>query len=328
MKTIAKIFLNTLLLSLTGYHAASMIPSSSANAEEDQITIKIDLPFYLGETNVPNLGQDQDTTFKLKQGSPANIKIGTGIISFKGELTTELPFDVLKMLLCAALIQEKLTTVGIPSTIFYLIADHLAETHQNICPGDKIRIREITNKFEKIINDITTKLRISCKVVRSSEIAKTVDYQNLLTQVAEKLQLPPTAYETQQTALGLFMEQHMDVKIKVGWVPVKRSISSRDEMYFDQFLTRGGSKVQFAYTTPGQTFDGQCRSPYFHGPNDTKRLLLGCPKTLPKGFSARFQESYLPIIQDMLYRTGPICPPASDTTTALENNLRAILSIP
>lgn len=200
----------------------------------------------------------------LDLGSPDNpldalyFGIGLGI---DREFSYELPFDVVLTILAAEKIKRELELRGID----VLIADENTKMANRYSLG----IDELADIRRDQILSICRNLGLeNWKVYLASEIAKTPEYQEILS----SLPFFRNQYLLMELADMEWFRRIKGTDIKLGWTS---SATDHDERWFDSNYRRSiGTRMTFPYTEAGRTVRGNAAPPYLHLDDSRDRLLI------------------------------------------------------
>ncbi len=192
----------------------------------------------------------------------SNIFMGIGLWSKKDGLSEGLPIDVMHMLLGAALMRLQIAKES--SRIILLIADSMAIREG----AEGKKVFELVQLYKKSLEPLLALLNIkeNSEIILSSDLEKSKQYEESLklvedSPVAKQLQSDDPshyAYIRTQTAINHYMNTHLDVGIKVGWIcaeSAKQSDNSSkwDELKFDRWCKTvfSDSNMQYLYAKAG-----------------------------------------------------------------------------
>ncbi|MBI4177722.1 MAG: hypothetical protein HY516_05160 [Candidatus Aenigmarchaeota archaeon] len=255
------------------------------------------------------------------------VLIGSGLQSATGDyfgiglsnrhgLTSELPFDVMVLVLGAEFVRRRLQM----ETVTTLIADEHAKTNgfsrSDIDAIAKTRREFLSRSLDRLGFE-------NWDICLASEIAQDPYHKELLS-----VPIMANSYERMQLAdMELFRSKGKSVKI--GW---KHDGMEFDERHFDEmYKSSFGNGTTFVYTPAGRSLDGTPLPPYLHVPNKP-RLIMSKTENIhekvglmPKRVRAHFNR-VADLFENLVY--GPTQNKQNvNSTEYLEKRLREIYSV-
>ena len=206
-----------------------------------------------------------------------SIYYGTGLCTAK-EISVDLPFDVLSMILVAERLRKQLGM----ETVYHHIADTHALSNSFFTP-DQVRFhaKRVRESIERVVSNLGL---TNFRVVLSSEFDQGVEYQELRTRVNPEL----NEY-VQRELTDMLWYKEKGVCLKLGWIIQSSETGlGYDERLFDrEFLKSFGRGLSFLYLKAGRTLDPKKpkASPYISTPGE-KRVLLIKEEEVSKKLSA------------------------------------------
>ncbi len=204
---------------------------------------------------------------RLQEIERPSIYYGTGLCT-PTDLSQELPFDILSMILLAEKLKKSL---GLDQ-----IYHHLADTHAKSNPQfNPQEIDSLANKTKEALLRITKNLELTgFNVILSSEFDNTQKYKQLL----EKAETNEHEYVKREITDIEWYRQEKKAYIKLGWIiQATETNLGFDERIFDrEYRKVFDSGVSFLYLKAGRTLDKSRpkASPYIHIPGEQRILLV------------------------------------------------------
>lgn len=238
-------------------------------------------------------------TVNINKDVNLNITIGIGFWSHVDKLSHGLPIDVMKMLLTAAALRQKILALN-PNKVSKLIivlADHMAINEG----ADITELNTVISRYQSELSDYLRFLNLDAhtEIKLSSELSIDPRYQEISNTIMQhesmsvlKNDRAHYRYIHDQTVIVNYLHQHLDVGVKIGWIYKASQVligtdqvdkmTQWDELRFDTWykkivtsccLNKTASEMQFLYSKAGLKIrDNQIMEgvPYSAYPQDNR----------------------------------------------------------
>ncbi len=215
--------------------------------------------------------------------------LGIGI-SGRRELTEELPFDAMGMILTAELLKREF---GLERSVI-IVADRHAKTNG----FDSAAIDRIAKNRRELLENTLQNLGLErFDVVLGSETFQGPLYQRMNSQQRVNAgYFIGNSYESEQLN-DMALQGRTGENIKIGW---SRDSMTMDERHFDDiYRTWVGDDTTFVYVEHGRALDGTPMPPYLNNRN-LPRLFLKADEDIGKvGDAPRKVRNYFTRIVDL-----------------------------
>jgi hypothetical protein len=219
-------------------------------------------PLFVGDFSV----QDFDVSELQQNGG--SVFVGLGLVS-SGQLTTEVPFDVLGLLLPA----EKLRARFNLDAAVVQIADVHALALNEFDPLEVMRVADLV---EDTVRRALANLGLNTfKLFKASERDKSI----LSPTIKDKIRADPRVtndYILNEVLDIELLRKSFDMRIKLSWIiPGVENCGHDERLYDDIYTDVVRERVAFLHMQPGFSFDDTRwrLSPYIHLGGDARILL-------------------------------------------------------
>ncbi len=194
------------------------------------------------------------------------VYFGTGLCNPK-ELSKEVPFDVLSMVLCSEKIRR---VIGLKKT-YHFIADSHALSNEAF---DARKVELLARKRRQLFQKMAKNFGFNrYEVVQASDFDNTDRYKAILNRIPK---LGHEYVRRELTDIEWFRQQK-GVVIKMGWIiQATKTLLGFDERLFDsKYAETLGNNMCFLYVRAGRTFNRRRpkASPYIHLEGENRILL-------------------------------------------------------